>query len=138
MAGAPGPNPLHGGGALEVGPVGFLGEPATLGLTLADGAANRLEAIGLVVGIASVGEEEAGAVEAVARGTTRGHRTAKKIHPLDKPNPYEGSGSRAWGKKTGEERRRDWLKPFEENRRRRLPGFQTGRFTRFSSRPPHD
>ena len=89
MAGAPGPNPLHGSGALEVGAVGFLGEPATLGLTLADGAANGLGAINLMMRIAPVREEEAGAVETLARGATQGHRTAKKIQAPGKPNPRE-------------------------------------------------
>lgn len=64
-----------------------------LGPTLADEAANGLRAIGLMMPIAPVREEEAGAVEMLVRGATPRHRTAKETQAPGEPTPGNDSGS---------------------------------------------
>lgn len=128
MAGTPGANSLHGGGTLEVGTVGFLGEPTALGLALAFGAANRLGAIDLVVGIAPVGEENGIAVQALTRAGPWRHSGAKKIQAPRQPNSVDDPGAARSEEDGGRTKKR-----FGEAFRRK----PTKKIPRFSDRPFH-
>ena len=128
MAGTPGANPLHGGRTLEVGTVGFLGEPTALGLALAFGAANRLGAIDLVVGIAPVGEENGIAVQALTRAGPWRHSGAKKIQAPRQPNSVDAPGA-VRSEEDGGRTKKRFVEAF-----RRKP---TKKITRFSDRPFH-
>ena len=104
------------------------GEPSLLGLALTLSSAHRLGAVRLVAKVASIRQEDAFAMQALARVNQGGHRAPKKIHPRRQASTKSTIQNPAAGEEDPGRRKKKSGEVFEEN-----PPPKT----RFSNRQNH-